>query len=37
MCSLLVTSKKGLPLLFSLAKKRIYLETQLKEDFTYLF
>ena len=30
-------SKKNLPLLFSLAKKRIYLDTQLKAELTNLF
>ena len=34
---LLVLSKKGLPLPFSLAKKRIYLYTQLKGELTDLF
>ena len=33
---LVATFKKGLPLPFSLAKKGIYLGTQLKEDLTYL-
>ena len=30
-------SKKGLPLLFTLAKKRTYLDTQLKWEYTDLF
>ena len=34
---LLAPSKKDLPLLFSLAKKRIYLDTQLKGELTDLF
>ena len=34
---LLAPSKKGLSLLFSLAKKRIYLGTQLKVELTDLF
>ena len=33
----LAPSKKGLPLIFSLAKKRTYLDTQLKEEPTDLF
>ena len=33
----LAPSKKGLSLLFSLGKKRIYLDTQLKGEFTNLF
>ena len=33
---LLASSKKGLPLPFSLAKKRIYLDTQLKGQLTLL-
>ena len=35
--SLLQPSKKSLSLPFSLGKKRIYLETQLKGEFTDLF
>ena len=35
--SLLHPSKKGLSFLFSLGKKRTYLETQLKGEFTDLF
>ena len=35
--SLLHPSKKGLSFPFSLGKKRIYLETQLKGEFTDLF
>ena len=35
--SLLHPSKKGLSFPFSLAKKRTYLETQLKGEFTNLF
>ena len=34
---LLLPPRKGLPLLFSLAKKRIYLDTQLKAELTDLF
>ena len=34
---LLAPSKKGPPLAFSLAKKRIYLDTQLKGELTDLF
>ena len=34
---LFAPSKKGLSFSFSLAKKRIYLETQLKGEFTDLF
>ena len=34
---LLVTSKKGLPFPFSLAKKKIYLDTHSKEELTGLF
>ena len=34
---LLEPSKKGLPLPFTLAKKRTYLDTQLKEEITDLF
>ena len=33
----LASFKKGLPLLFSLAKKKIYLDTLLKEELTDLF
>ena len=33
----LAPSKKGLPVIFSLAKKRTYLDTQLKEEPTDLF
>ena len=35
--SLLASSKKGLPLPFSLAKKGIYLDTELKGEITNLF
>ena len=35
--SLLHPSKKGLSFPFSLGKKKIYLETQLKGEFTDLF
>ena len=36
-CPLLAPSKNGLPLLFTLAKKKIYLDTQLKRKLTNLF